>query len=247
MSARRGFAILTVLAISLVANAAPQQPQEQNVPPGADHLHLPDGETTQKLAQGVMESMSSEHMHMDAHMRWTQPRSQTPEDVRRADDIVKTLRASIEKYKDYRVAMADGYRIFLPNIPQPMYHFTNYRIGYEAETRFDSSRPTSLLYKKSADGYELIGAMYTASRFTAEDELNGRVPLGVARWHAHINICLPPRIPGQLPDLTKFGPRGTIATQAECEAAGGRFLNQIFGWMVHVYPFEETPEKIWRH
>lgn len=89
--------------------------------------------------------------------------------------------------------------------------------------------------------------MYTATRFTTEDELNQRVPLSVARWHAHINICLPPRGQGQMPDLRKFGPTGSISTEAECTAAGGRYLSQIFGWMVHVYPFEKDPEKIWAH
>jgi hypothetical protein len=30
-----------------------------------------------------------------------------------------------------------------------------------------------------------------------------------------------------------------------CSAAGGRFFPQLFGWMVHVYPFEKTLDKIW--
>jgi hypothetical protein len=36
---------------------------------------------------------------------------------------------------------------------------------------------------------------------------------------------------------------GSISTQETCDAAGGRFYPQIFGWMVHVYPFS-APEKI---
>jgi len=46
-------------------------------------------------------------------------------------------------------------------------------------------------------------------------------------------------------DWTRFGFRGSIATKDECDREGGRFQPQIFGWMVHVYPFAETPEKIW--
>ena len=45
----------------------------------------------------------------------------------------------------------------------------------------------------------------------------------------------------------KFGPKGSILTEAECKQAGGRFVPQLFGWMVHVHPFAETPEKIWTH
>jgi hypothetical protein len=80
----------------------------------------------------------------------------------------------------------------------------------------------------------------------AEEQLNERVPLSVARWHVHVNLCFPPR--GTDPktvDWTQFGFRGSIATKEECVKAGGRFWPQVFGWMVHVYPFEETPEKIW--
>ena len=43
----------------------------------------------------------------------------------------------------------------------------------------------------------------------------------------------------------KFGLNGSITTKAECDAAGGRFFPQVFGWMVHVYPFEQKPEDIW--
>lgn len=239
--------LVVVMVLTLIP-ALRGQAQNQAPPPGPTNLQSLDTEVNRKMAQGAMESMASEHLHVDAHMVFTKPRPQSPEDVKRAEEIVTTLKESIEQYKDYRVALAEGYRIFLPNIPQPMYHFTNYRYGYEAEFKFDPARPTSLLYRKTTDGYVLIGAMYTASRLATEDELNERVPLSVARWHAHVNICLPPRgQPGQLPDLTQFGPRGSISTEAECTAAGGRFLRQIFGWMVHVHPFEDNPGKIWRH
>jgi len=78
-----------------------------------------------------------------------------------------------------------------------------------------------------------------------EEKLNERVPLSVTRWHAHVNICLPPRDQAQQADWAKFGFRGSIATTEECARTGGRFWPQIFGWMVHVYPFEEASEKIW--
>jgi len=94
-------------------------------------------------------------------------------------------------------------------------------------------------------GYELVGAMYTAPRNESEIDLNARVPLSVARWHAHINICLPPRGSGANADWKKSGPDGSITSADACAAAGGRFFAQLFGWMVHVYPFERTPDEIW--
>src|SRR5579872_2559684 len=78
----------------------------------------------------AMHSMQPGH-HMDgAHMHMTPPRPASAEDLSRADHIAATLRNAIEQYRDYRVAIADGYRIFLPNVPQDIYHFTNYWNGY---------------------------------------------------------------------------------------------------------------------
>jgi hypothetical protein len=43
----------------------------------------------------------------------------------------------------------------------------------------------------------------------------------------------------------KFGLLGSIATKSECTAAGGTFKPRIFGWMIHAYPNEKTPDEIW--
>lgn len=193
------------------------------------------------------ETMSSHHMHSGPHMKFTDLRPQNPEDLKRADEIVSSLQKSLEKYKDYKVAINDGYKPFLPNVKLPMYHFTNYRYGFNAAFRFDPEKPTSLLYKKTSTGYELIGAMYTARKNSNEETLNERIPLSVAQWHAHINICLPPKDKAKTADWRKFGPAGSISSEAICKAEGGRFFPQLFGWMVHVYPYEKTREKIWTH
>lgn len=145
------------------------------------------------------------------------------------------------------MAIGDGYQPFLPNLPLPEHHFTNYRLGAQSAFVFDASQPTSLLYRRTKDGWELTGAMYTASRTATEDQLHKRVPLSVARWHAHVNICLPQPGRGAQADWTKFGPQGSITTPEACEQAGGRWMPQLFGWMVHVYPWEKSPEKVWGH
>jgi hypothetical protein len=120
--------------------------------------------------------------------------------------------------------------------------------GFKAAFGFDPAEPTSLLYKKTAGGgYELIGAMYTAPKRMTEDQLHERVPLSVAQWHAHVNICLPPRRDAGKADWTRFGLKGSIAREDECKTAGGRWYPQIYGWMLHVFPYEETSEKIWIH
>ena len=130
---------------------------------------------------------------MENHMRMTDLRPSTPQDEARARDILETLRSSIVRYRDYRVALAKGMRIFLPGIPQDVYHFTDYAAtGQEYQGRFDMSHPGSLLYTRDAAGnYTLVGAMYSAPPEATPDELDEIVPLSIARWHVHTNICLP--------------------------------------------------------
>ena len=77
--------------------------------------------------------------------------------------------------------------------------------------------------------------------------MNRRVPLSIAEWHLHTNLCLPPD--GQKSDIAapdaKFGLQGSIVTAAACKQAGGTFMPHLFGWMVHVYPYETDPAKVW--
>src|SRR5271168_2525072 len=49
------------------------------------------------------------HQHMGPHMKMSAKRPSTPEDWTKADEVVTELREGIEKYKDYKVALADGF------------------------------------------------------------------------------------------------------------------------------------------
>jgi hypothetical protein len=212
--------------------------------PGMDYSKMNMDMSAEQANEGAAVS-DMNHMHGGTpHMHLTEMRQQTPDDAKRANEIVAQLREGIEKYKDYRVALNDGFRIFLPDFPQPEYHFTSFKNGLSAASQFDPSKPTSLLYRKTTDGYELVGAMYTMPKRATEDQLNERVPLSVAMWHLHTNLCMPPKGRGRSADRTKFGLRGSISTQEACDAAGGRFHPSVFGWMVHVYPYENSLDKI---
>jgi hypothetical protein len=218
---------------------------QENGSPEMDHSAMPGMDMSDEQAneKAAVSDMTHAH-HGGAHMTLTSMRPQTPEDVQRTNEVVAQLRAGIEKYRDYHVALNNGYKIFLPNISQPEYHFTNYLNGFLEAFKFDPARPTSLLYRKTATGYELVGAMYTMPKRATEDQLNERIPLSVAMWHLHTNLCMPPRSELHTADWTKFGLRGSIATQDACDASRGRFRPVIFGWMVHVYPYEDGLDKI---
>ena len=118
----------------------------------------PDTMSAQSMAaaQVAHESMEGAMPMASAHMRMTPPRVATAADSARAAREVKVLHAAIAKYGDYRVAEADGYRPFLPNVPQKVYHFTSRRRALLATVHFDPARPTSLLYRKTGSGYELV-------------------------------------------------------------------------------------------
>ena len=245
------FLVFAILLAALPAHRAPAEQasaqESATQAPDPDHSSMPGTDMSDEHANEKAAVHDMTPGHRDAHgqhMTMTAMRERTPEDVQRANEIVAQLRAGIEKYRDYRVALNDGFKIFLPNIPQPEYHFTSYRNGFLEGFTFDPGRPTSLLYRKTSAGYELVGAMYTMPKRASEDQLNARVPLSVAMWHLHTNLCMPPRAELRNADWTKFGLKGSIATQGACDAAGGRFRPSIFGWMVHVYPYEDSLDKV---
>ena len=211
-----------------------------------------DGVMTDSGAMASM-SMAMSGGMMDApHMRMTALAHPAPGDSARAAAVLVALRAALAPYADYHRALADGFRIFAPNVPQHVYHFSSPMRGLAAIIHFDPASPSSLLYEKTGDSaYRLVGAMYTAPKWASPSDLNERVPLSFAQWHLHTNWCLPKlrdgaRLGERGPDGRQlFGGRGSITTQEACDAANGRFFKQPLGWMVHVYPSATNPAEIW--
>jgi hypothetical protein len=207
------------------------------------------GGPAQSAVPAASSSSAAEPMAgMSGHMFMTSPRPAQPGDQAKADAVVAAAKTAMAPYQDYHKAEADGYQIFLPNVPQPIYHFTNYESGGAARNHFDPLKPTSLLYQKTSDGaYKLIGAMYTDRVTATEEELNDRIPLSVAHWHQHVNFCKAPagQKSGYFGPDAKYGLMGSITTREGCEAAGGTFFPHVFGWMVHVYPYETDPKEAW--
>ncbi len=179
------------------------------------------------------------HMKMGPHMKMTGFRGATPTDYNRAMTIMQAVKLCLAKYKDYHLALQDGYQIFAPDVPQDIYHFASVQNFIAAQTRFDPRHPTALLYKPAGSGYQLVGVMFSAPANFTENQLNQLFPLGIAPWHLHTNICLPQGDMDRalFPAGSQFGLEGSITTQAACTKAGGRFLPQMFGWMVHIYPW----------
>lgn len=173
-----------------------------------------------------------------------------PGDEARADSIVRLAREALAQYADVSAAERAGYRTLVPEgVRKRTYHYSNPSNAKRSRGTFDVTRPTSLLYERQPDGkLRLIGAMYTAPASLTLAELNERIPLSVAQWHEHTNLCLPPggrRALFTQPRDPRFGPGG-VSTEAECVAAGGTFHASSRSWMVHANVFEPDAE-VWSH
>ena len=89
--------------------------------------------------------------------------------------------------------------------------------------------------------------MYTDRKNASEAELDERIPLSVTRWH-HTPTSARRRAGHEREYFgkdAKYGLFGSITTKKDCDAAGGTFQPTLFGWMVHVYPFEQDPKEVW--
>jgi hypothetical protein len=125
----------TVAQTGNSSNNAPGQQSQPSMEMPADHgmsnmKDMPmngdkDDRDGDEAGAHVMHSMEG-RMDMGPHMKMTSVRQPKPGDAQRAQRVVDAARSASEKYKDYHTALADGFQVFLPNVPQKVYHFTNY-------------------------------------------------------------------------------------------------------------------------
>jgi hypothetical protein len=248
-SIRAGVPALLLLA-STAGVAAAQSPgathrHESTVPTRAADKAKRDNDAAADPSHAVHEAMAGA-MAANPHLRMTPMRAASAADSARAAQVVEKARAAVAKYKDVRVAERDGYRMFAPNVKnQPIYHFTRMSAAIRERFRFDPTQPSSLLYGRNADGsLRLVGVMYTAPKDATPEELNARIPLGIAQWHLHTNMCVPrltqrERWREVSNGKPVFGPASPIATRDACDTVGGKFLPVVFNWMVHANVFDD--------
>ena len=191
---------------------------------------------------------SSSVMGIDAfgHTQLSSSRmSVTPERKAHAERLIAYLRDTLPKYRSMDRAIADGYKPEGPDVPVGSFkHFVNYHNLRANWQHLDPDKPMALLYRKTQTGYDLAGVMFSAPIKTSMEELDDRIPLAYGHWHSHRNICQPKTdAPLTREQAREFGFSGSINTASACAAAGGVFLDNVFGWMVHVYPFENDVAK----
>ena len=190
---------------------------------------------------------------MGPHMMMTDLKPLRPGDQERADAVFAAALPLAEHYKDYHVALAEGFTIFRPELEQSVYHFINRKASTDP-SKFDLGRGAigALVYTRvpakdgQPAGYQFLSVMYIADLRDTEAQLNSLVPLSITQWHLHQGLCESP--PGSGINWTRgdarFGPTGSIVTAADCKAAGGIYLPRTT-WMTHVYPLETDKAKQW--
>ena len=200
------------------------------------------------VVDGTDGSMTPHGSH-DRHMKMTPKRPKNRADLVRADKLASKVRRAIKPYKNVRAAQEAGYIQFPPDAEDmKIVHYVKPWLSFLSNWRFDPEEPSSLVYERRADGsLRLRGAMLLAPADASLEELNERVPLSIARWHKHVNICLPEPVwdreqwERQRGSRPVFGPDSPIATKKACEAVGGKFEKNVFGWMVHANVFADHP------
>jgi hypothetical protein len=223
---RDAWPLLTLTAFATIASAQ----------------HFPLWERILKHYSGKTDETPVPAMKM-GHMQMSLKREAAPGDEARATDVLTAAAAVLSQYRDEKTARHDGYRPFFPSgkIGEEI-HYTNYRYRRLEQTHVDYLRPSSILYKRTADGLQAVGVMYTAPADATPQILDAIAPLSFATWHRHVDFCGgPTSLPQQeqFGPNARFGPQGSIHTEEECTAAHGLWIPLVLDWMTHVYPNEE--------
>lgn len=177
------------------------------------------------LAAQDMATMELGHHRMS----FTPRRAGTPADTARALAVVHTLRSAIARYPTLAEAESAGFRSRLPEAMQQRRRLLHVgRPGRRLGTgEFDPAAPQALLYRRDAGGeFVLAGAMFVAPEGATEDDLDASIPLSVARWHRHRDVCRGPK--GEMQARYR-----QATTASACEGLGGRFRSES-RYMVHV-------------
>ena len=239
---RRGFVRwsfpISIAAVVMIVAASQAQQK-----PDSSMGDMPGMDMGGKGGMANMGDMGPSMAAMAGHMYMTPVWPERPGDKEKAKAIVAQVKASIERYKDYKKALADGYVIANPKLEQPQYHFNNPAHIKAADETFDPTKPSSLLYRRTpTQQYKLEGVMFTDRADATLDELNARIPLSIARWHEHVKFCAAPadKVQEYHGEHPKFGMFGSITTADACKAEGGTFYPTIFNFMVHVFPYEDN-------
>jgi hypothetical protein len=214
-----------VVGISAVwqASRGPDQPAQASLRNEAATGEEPDaaGEEGARSGGVVGPGLTGDHQHGE-------PQSLTPREQRQVDAQLDRAREASARYRDIRVARADGYFQVTQFLPGFGMHLASLSVP---TSTFDPTRPKVLLYEPDGSGgYRLAGVAY------AIDRVSDVPPDGFAGgsdvWHYHRNLC--------------FIPNGTVTiafSQGACARLGGLYQAET-DWLLHAWIWEPNPRGV---
>jgi hypothetical protein len=110
-------------------------------------------------------------MKMGNHMQMSLKGKPQPGDEQRAQRIVAAARSVVAHYSDVNTALRDGYRPFHPTgkLGEEV-HYTNYRYNRLEQRHVNYDHPGSILYKRTPEGMQAVGVMYTAPQDSTPEQ-----------------------------------------------------------------------------
>src|SRR5258706_16107667 len=140
----------------------------------------PEQHPDEHAAMAAEHAMAGMVSSEDLHMRLTPQRPPGPGDSARAAAVLAVMRRELARYRDVRVAEADGFRNFIPAAAAPVQHFTKLRWAFQARNGLDPARPTSLLSERAATGtIALVGDMLPTTPQPRDPQPTAQLPLPV--------------------------------------------------------------------
>ncbi len=188
-------------------------------------------------------------MKMGDHMQMSLKGKPQLRDQQCAQRIVAAAGGVVAHYSDVNTALRDGYKPFHPTGKMgEEVHYTNHHYARLEQRNVNYDRPGSILYKRTPEGMQAVGVMYTAPQDSTPEHLNTVAPLSIATWHRHVDFCGGSRsltLEEQVGPHARFGPQGSIHGEEACKEAHGLWIPVVFGWMTHVYPNAKSPKDVW--
>jgi hypothetical protein len=181
-------------------------------------------------------------MKMGNHMQMSLQGKPQPGDIQFAQRIVASARSVVAHYSDVNTALRDGYKPFhsTGKLGEEV-HYTNYRYSRLEQRQVNYDHPGAILYKRTPEGMQAVGVMYTAPQDSTPEHLNTVAPLSIATWHRHVDFCIPARSS----PLSGQSDQWSVHTEEACKEAHGLWIPVVFGWMTHVYPNAKSPNDVW--
>ena len=155
-----------------------------DIPHQCDDLH----------SMGGMSVMGESMAAMTNHMCITPLRPRQPGDEEKVKAVVAQGQGSHREIQGLQEGVGRRIRASRTRrLSSLSIHFTNDANERLADTLFDPTKPSALLYYQTpTQRYKLEGVMFTASPSATEDELNQRIPFSIVRWHEHTKFCAAP-------------------------------------------------------